>query len=106
MNQRQFSAAQLIIVLCLLAVAFPAHGQEKLTPVNRNVLRWWYEKQKLAAPRTPESLTPSVSTEVGSSFPDQPDVHIYPSANPQTENSIAVSPLNPDVLFISTNGRA
>jgi len=36
-------------------------------------------------------------------YDDGPDVRVYPSSNPQSENSIAISQFNSQHLFISTN---
>jgi len=38
-------------------------------------------------------------------LPDNPDIQLFPSSNPQTENSIAINPANPMNLLILTNGR-
>lgn len=76
--------------------------------INPFVQANWYRQRGLQPPvyhiNTP--VAPDyVLQEPVQDFANGPDIQVFPSANQQSENSIAVNLNNPNQLMISTNGR-
>lgn len=70
---------------------------------NVKKLAKWYSDRGIPIPQNfpNESYSRAEYTETDAN--DVPDVRIFPSSNPQSENSIAISEVNPLNLFVSAN---
>jgi hypothetical protein len=96
-----------LVSFCFLWNGSGLFAQEEVTPINTHRLTEWYEKRGLTPPQ--DLVTPAQSVVVPNQLlspSNEPDVRVFPSSNPQTENSIAVNHANPQQLMISTNGTA
>ena len=70
---------------------------------NIHKLTKWYTDRGIPLPEYTKSELTSIIQNNEPDANDVPDVRIFPSNNPQSENSIAISELNPLNLFVSVN---
>ncbi|HMS35384.1 MAG TPA: hypothetical protein PKC91_14985, partial [Ignavibacteria bacterium] len=81
-----------------------AKVSETAPPIwNIHKLMKWYSDRGLTPPQYVATELTSKNNAKQTDAGDAPDVRVFPSSNPQSENSIAISELNPQNLFISTN---
>ncbi len=79
-------------------------SSETAPPIwNIHKLMKWYTDRGLTPPQYIASELNSKNNTKQTDASDAPDVRVYPSSNPQSENSIAISEVNSQNLFISTN---
>ena len=71
---------------------------------NIHKLMKWYTDRGIAPPQYVNAeFKSTVNSNNQTDATDNPDVRVFPSSTPQSENSIAISEFNPQNLFISTN---
>jgi hypothetical protein len=70
---------------------------------NVHKLAKWYSDRGLPLPQSSQKEFSSIVENNNTDATDAPDVRIFPSTNPQSENSIAISEANPLNLFVSVN---
>ncbi len=70
---------------------------------NIHKLMKWYTDRGLTPPEYVSSEFKSASLNNQTDASDNPDIRVFPSTNPQSENSIAISEFNSQHLMISTN---
>ncbi|MBK8380704.1 MAG: hypothetical protein IPL16_02190 [Ignavibacteria bacterium] len=70
---------------------------------NIHKLMKWYTDRGITPPQYVSSELKSGNQNFETDATDVPDIRVFPSSNPQSENSIAISEFNPQHLMISTN---